>query len=1197
MDFKSMLQQLSQLSEATEETPTGKIHKAGPGGYGRKFDTDEEGDEKKDDKKKAEPAVKRGRGRPKKGADSETGQVAKYANAPALQSFMVGNLPKGKLPGKPGKKHSIKEWIEEVEAKYVAEASPGQQLTVKPMPGAAQLVDPASNKVMATGDAAAVKNIQGAVAQGKVQMRGAQEEMTEGGQDYSAKKARAGKDIGKPGKQFAKIAKGAAERYGSEESGERVAGAVLKNLRSVKKEGVAEGSILKSIRRGLQGWGGGVTPAGIKKRSSEYSDDELRSMSAGHDELRRVRASTPMPTEVPKHSPAGLQKRVLDREMKKRGLGEEGVAEGKQHLAELKVSEVNGVEKIFADTPQLIPIWNKYKHLDTGGGENVIKNIRQAFPSMSDKEVKELAYEFHADHDPWYRGGYGAVEAAFTIKRHLEQQKQQTAQAPQRANQIMRQAQQNLGSMYEQGVAEGIVDDMPADSMVGTMDKIRGDAKSQRYHYLQKLLKQSKNPKTIAQIKALLTKELKQGVAEGSLDEVSLDLAKQARDKAEYYVDMDYDDMRDRPYGYSEKQRSKFQRYIDKKEPRAKGDRDWDPPKKGVAEGSSDDLVYISVDRVEAFEDWMDSEGLETNVPKTDEGTYVVYDYSNADYRSKMYASDWNEKEGVAEAEIPSSQVDMGAGLGAGRSKTTFEGRKPDFLDLDKDKNKKESMSAAAKDAKKKKKMNESSHRHSSARLLGKAHALAKEAYNCKYDDLDEVRMYHEGYKEGLDECYGQGVYEMAPPATVPGMASAAMSMPSMEEDMFDEGFMDSVKGMFGKKPATAPSTGQQSSRTRLPDSPFELDDYPFPKGPAAKLPPGYIPPKSPHQGEPSTAFRGPMMPDSRQVKADADLMDYTLAREGNKFTGALKDTPKGGKFSLGGKSFTDTSDLDEMSLAFESLDKQLKSLLESEEVNEGMTVSISKGQQGMPDAVTVSAQDGEADALLSIIKQAGLGLFGDDQQNGYGVPDGSDAAHSHGDIKVVGDHDGMMSIMKKLAGTEQQGSEDYADEEDHDHGHENQGETCEACGESDCQCEDQMVDEVENYDQEGEEVAEDNPPDSGAAETTADENAEASEDMALANSDEKSDTITTNEGGDGGEASEEEEEQVTEWANDAGEKAKDFDDESFVTDMDFMTRVISGGLNKPKSTGQTTVPVVASQHDRMVTHESIADWKKLAGL
>jgi hypothetical protein len=55
--------------------------------------------------------------------------------------------------------------------------------------------------------------------------------------DYSAKKARAGKDIGKPGKQFAKIAKDAAERYGSKERGEKVAGAVLAKLR---KEDVNE---------------------------------------------------------------------------------------------------------------------------------------------------------------------------------------------------------------------------------------------------------------------------------------------------------------------------------------------------------------------------------------------------------------------------------------------------------------------------------------------------------------------------------------------------------------------------------------------------------------------------------------------------------------------------------------------------------------------------------------------------------------------------------------------------------------------------------------------------------------------------------------------------------------------------------------------------------------------------------------------
>ena len=48
---------------------------------------------------------------------------------------------------------------------------------------------------------------------------------------YSAKKARAGEDIGKPGKMFAKIAKEAGKRYGSEERGKKVAGAILAKLR------------------------------------------------------------------------------------------------------------------------------------------------------------------------------------------------------------------------------------------------------------------------------------------------------------------------------------------------------------------------------------------------------------------------------------------------------------------------------------------------------------------------------------------------------------------------------------------------------------------------------------------------------------------------------------------------------------------------------------------------------------------------------------------------------------------------------------------------------------------------------------------------------------------------------------------------------------------------------------------------------
>jgi exonuclease VII large subunit len=78
--------------------------------------------------------------------------------------------------------------------------------------------------------------------------------------------------------------------------------------------------------------------------------------------------------------------------------------------------------------------------------------------------------------------------------------------------------------------------------------------------------------------------------------------------------------------------------------------------------------------------------------------------------------------------------------------------------------------------------------------------------------------------------------------------------------------------------------------------------------------------------------------------------------------------------------------------------------------------------------------------------------------------------------------------------------------------------------------------------------------------------------------------------------------EKVDEWANNAG-PGKTVSDTTFEQDIDFMTKVISGGLNKQKSTGQATVPVVASQLDRLTSHEttgineSVSDWKKLAGI
>jgi hypothetical protein len=359
-----------------------------------------------------------------------------------------------------------------------------------------------------------------------------------------------------------------------------------------------------------------------------------------------------------------------------------------------------------------------------------------------------------------------------------------------------------------------------------------------------------------------------------------------------------------------------------------------------------------------------------------------------------------------------------------------------------------------------------------------------------------------------------------------------------------------------------------------------------------------------------------------------------SIADEGNAFTKALAKTPKGGKFSVAGTTFTDNSNYD--AKVFESWDNQLSSLLEEyQDIQEGISVSVSKGQQGSPDSVSVTAQDGDADKLLQIVKHAGLGLFGDEGQAEVGVPSGDE---QHGGVNVVGDHDGMMDLIRKATGggaeeapgtlepasaeagdyaDEEPGSEEghdevggeldmikqltqaigggapeqdseegseESDEEGHEeHEHTDEG-TCNECGMAmeQCGCDhEEQVDEVESEDQQEFEVAEDNPPDTGAQEFGEIDQEDAADNAAA-----------SNHGGASDEEGDEEEEDLEEsYANS--------NDDGFQADIDFMTKMISGGLNKQKSTGQTTIPVIAGQNDRegYSVKESVSDWKKLAGI
>ena len=51
----------------------------------------------------------------------------------------------------------------------------------------------------------------------------------------AAKMARSGKDLGKPGKNFSKIAAKAGQKYGSTSAGKKVAGAIFQNMRRAGK--------------------------------------------------------------------------------------------------------------------------------------------------------------------------------------------------------------------------------------------------------------------------------------------------------------------------------------------------------------------------------------------------------------------------------------------------------------------------------------------------------------------------------------------------------------------------------------------------------------------------------------------------------------------------------------------------------------------------------------------------------------------------------------------------------------------------------------------------------------------------------------------------------------------------------------------------------------------------------------------------
>ena len=202
--------------------------------------------------------------------------------------------------------------------------------------------------------------------------------------DYSAKKAAAGKDIGKPGKAFAKIAADAAGRYGSKEKGEKVAGAVLKKLRA--KEDVNEDDV---------------------EEGNEFSGALARAKASGASEFEVDGKKYKVTTEGFKEMDAWLEKRKKDQGTGK--FDKKQISTGTVYTR--KHEEEDEEDEEASDKPKK----KGRKEVGAGKGKKIGAKSRGTSKLASKGSIAEQGPEGMVDRGEYGREGDMAKEQMHTI--------------------------------------------------------------------------------------------------------------------------------------------------------------------------------------------------------------------------------------------------------------------------------------------------------------------------------------------------------------------------------------------------------------------------------------------------------------------------------------------------------------------------------------------------------------------------------------------------------------------------------------------------------------------------------------------------------------------------------------------------------------------------------------------------------------
>ena len=308
------------------------------------------------------------------------------------------------------------------------------------------------------------------------------------------------------------------------------------------------------------------------------------------------------------------------------------------------------------------------------------------------------------------------------------------------------------------------------------------------------------------------------------------------------------------------------------------------------------------------------------------------------------------------------------------------------------------------------------------AKHMGHAHGLCKGSYACPHDEGSEGhRAYHEGYKSGLDECMG---IRNEP---VVGMTGN----PDMDEGLGGE----IVGGIAGHKAGGAIGSTIGGAVAGVPGKVvgqiaggalgMALGDKVTGESEESTVD---TMASYGAMGEAESSSDGNVGADDDGAYDKYDWDAQTVAKkgidedefeEGNAFTGKLAHTKKGDSFKMGNKSYKDTSSLEEDEWTFESFDRELQTHLtegvkSKASLTEGYTMSITQGEENVPDRVSVNATDAEADKLIKFVKDVGLGQYGDAEIETDAIEPGDVSFYGQPDQldEPVSSHDDMLKLM-----------------------------------------------------------------------------------------------------------------------------------------------------------------------------------------